>query len=142
MRCAYFVWTDRIRLPSVADLTAKLSESGLNCRVSQLASDSHTSAHWARLELEAETSSGRETCTVSVTVPSIEEIDELRQTYDSLPFQVKNAARKYKIEAEGDDYGQARDFQLRVIARLTNGVVDDPQEHGLMVLAEFEDLIA
>jgi hypothetical protein len=68
----------------------------------------------------------------------------MRQTYDSLPFQVKNAARKYRVEADGDDYGQASEFHLQVVVtltQLTNGVIDDPQGDGLTMLDEFEEYI-
>jgi hypothetical protein len=143
MKSAYFVWTDRTRPPSIADLTAKLGQSGHPCRAHQPTGDGPNSTHWTEIRLEPDASDS-ELCTISVSLPSADEIDEMRQTYDTLPFQVKNAARKYKIEADGDDYGQAGSFQLQVVAvmtRLTNGVIDDPQESGLTMLDEFEEYI-
>ncbi len=145
MRCEYFVWTDRTRLPSVSDVIAQLKESGYTCRVHPRGGEALNAAHWTALEIEAETERGREVCTITVAHPSAEEIEELRQTYESLPLQVKKAARKFKIEAEVDEYGQPTDFHLKVIAalaRLTHGVVDDPQENGLMLLEEFEEYMS
>lgn len=141
MKCEYFVWTDRTRLPSVADVIAKLTESGYACRVRSRGEETSNATYWTALDVEAQTDRGVEVCTITVTHPSAEEIEELRQTYESLPLQVKKAARKFKIEAEADEYGQPTDFHLKVIAtlaRLTHGVVDDPQENGLMLLEEFE----
>ncbi len=142
MKCEYFVWTDRTRLPAVGDLTAKLSERGLTCQLRQLSGDSQ--ANWTAIELRADTPDGEAICTITVTLPTPEEIDEMRQTYETLPFQVKKAARRFSITGECDPYGQASDFQLRitaVLAQLTNGVIDDPQENGLMLLDEFEQYI-
>jgi len=144
MRCEYFVWTDRTRLPSISDVITQLKESGYACRV-QSRGEAPNAAHWTALEVEAETERGREVCTITVAHPSAEEIEELRQTYESLPLQVKKAARKFRIEAEADEYGQPTDFHLKVIAalaRLTHGVVDDPQENGLMLLEEFEEYMS
>lgn len=142
MKCEYFVWTDRTRLPAVGDLMATLSEQGVICQAHPIRSDSHN--NWTSLELRAETPDGEATCTITVTMPTPEEIDEMRQTYETLPLQVKKAARRYAVTAESDPYGQATDFHLRVtaaVARLTNGIIDDPQENGLMMLDEFEDYI-
>ncbi len=142
MRCEFFVWTDRTRLPSISDVLATLQESGYACRVRQSSSPPQNATYWTHLDVEAHTERGWEVCTIMVAHPSAEEIEEMRQTYDSLPLQVKKAARKFKIEAEADEYGQPTDFHLKVtaaLARLTHGVIDDPQEHGLMLLEEFEE---
>ena len=145
MRCEYFVWTDRTRLPSVSDVIAKLEESGYVCRIRHGGEGASNTAYWTTLDVETQTERGVEVCTITVTHPSAEEIEELRQTYESLPLQVKKASRKFKIEAEADEYGQPTDFHLKVtaaLARLTNGVVDDPQENGLMLLEEFEEYMS
>jgi hypothetical protein len=145
MKCEFFVWTDRTRLPSVSDVIARLAESGYACRVRPGDHEAATAAHWTALELETTTERGLEVCTITVSHPSADEIEELRQTYESLPLQVKKAARKFRIVAEADEYGQPTDFHLKVIAtlaRLTHGVVDDPQENGLMLLEEFEEYMS
>ena len=145
MRHEFVVWTDRTRLPTIQDVVAGMKEGGYDCRVEEIHAVKTDPASWAELKLESEAGSSTLTCRVVTSVPSRAEIEQMRETYELLPFQLKNAARKYMIGCEADEYGQATGFQGQVvltIARLSRGVIDDPQEGGLMMLEEFEEYLS
>ncbi|GEM_PF-960454 len=144
MKQEFFVWTNKTRIPSISDICDALAAAGFPSRVAEQ-DGGENSWHWKRLELATETEGQSQSCTVTAATPSREDIEKMVEDYEDLPFQVKGAARKYTIVGESDEYGQPTLFQLRVvatIAKLTHGVVEDPQESGLMLLDEFEAFIA
>lgn len=145
MKQEFFVWTNKARLPSMADITTTLTAAGFSCRVQDPPGGEPNSSPWSSLRLGVDAEGETPSCLVTVITPSSEDIRQMAEDYEDLPFQVKNAARKYIITADSDEYGQPTPFQLQVVAtitQLTHGVVEDPQESGLMLLEEFEDFIA
>jgi hypothetical protein len=145
MKREFFVWTDRTRLPAIADTATALAAVGFECRAQSKQGNMQDPLHWTSIQLEAEAGGVTYSCAIHVDLPSREQIDQLAEDYEDLPYQVKSASRRYMILAESNEYGQADPFQLQVVAvlaRLANGVVEDPQEGGLMMLDEFEEFIA
>jgi hypothetical protein len=145
MNQEFFVWSNKNRLPATTDITNALTAAGFPCRVQEPRDADRDPTQWNQLCLISETEGADLNCLVTVTIPSTDHIRQMAEDYENLPFQVKNAARKYAIRANSDEYGQATMFQLRVVAimtELSHGVVEDPQESGLMMLDEFEDFIA
>ncbi len=145
MKHEFFVWSNKTRLPSVADITDALAATGFPCSVQDPPEVDRDTSLWHSLQFSVEMEDATARCLVTVLTPSSDHIQQMAEDYENLPFQVKNAARKYIVTAESDEYGQATLFQLRVaatLATLTHGVVEDPQESGLMLLDEFEDYIA
>jgi hypothetical protein len=145
MKQEFFVWTNKTRLPSMADITHTLAATGFSCSVHDPPGCDQDSSLWNSLELVVNAEGAPPGCLVAAITPSSDDIRQMAEDYEQLPFQVKNAARKYIITADSDEYGQATPFQLQVVvalAQLTHGVVEDRQEFGLMLLDEFEDFIA
>lgn len=145
MKQEFFVWTNKTRLPSIADITRTLAAAGFPCSVQDPPGCDRDSSLWNSLRLVVAAAGESAGCVVTALTPSSEDIRQMAEDYEQLPFQVKNAARKYVITAESDEYGQATPFQLRVVAtlaQLTHGVVEDRQEFGLMLPDEFEEFIA
>lgn len=145
MNQEFFVWSNKNRLPATTDIINALTAAGFPCRVQALPQTEQAPNQWSQLHLTAEKDGVTWHCRITVSIPSTEHIQQMAEDYDQLPFQVKNAARKYTITADSDEYGQASLFQLRVVAVMTalsHGVVEAPQEGGLMMLDEFEDFIA
>jgi hypothetical protein len=145
MKLEFFVWTNKNRLPSMADITNALAAAGFACRVQQPQGGGLDASPWTSLQLSWDVEGETSSCVVTAITPSSDSIRQMAEDYEGLPFQVKRAARKYAITADSDEYGQATPFQLQVVATvayLTGGVVEDPQESGLMLLDEFEDFIA
>jgi hypothetical protein len=144
MKQEFFVWTNKNRLPSVADITDVLATAGFPCHYQEAQAGEPDSLLWSSIRLSGNTTGELSNCLVTAIYPSSDNIKQMSEDYQDLPFQVKNAARKYAIAADSDEYGQATPFQLRVvaaIAKLTHGVVENPQE-GLMLLDEFEEFNA
>jgi len=145
MKREFFVWTDRMRLPAIADIATALTAVGFECRAQSQQGNTQDPLHWTSIQLETEADGATHSCIIRVDLPAREQIDQLVEDYEDLPYQVKSASRRYTILAESDEYGQAEPFQLQVVAalaRLTNGAVEDSQEAGLMMLDEFEEFIA
>ncbi len=145
MKHEFVVWTDRTRLPTLSDVIASLQAAGFGCRVEEIPAGKPDPSTWAGLKLESDIGTATLTCHVATSVPSPAEIAQMRESYELLPFQLKNAARRYTITSDEDDYGQATPFHAQVVAtlaRLSKGVIDDPQEGGLMMLEEFEDYMS
>ncbi len=145
MKHEFVVWTDRTRLPTVADIAEGLKTDGYECQIGQVQTAKNDASAWAELDVESNSTDAGLTCHVVTSVPSADEINQLRESYELLPYQVKNAARKYSVSSERDDYGQATPFHMQVVAtlaRLCKGVIDDPQEGGLMMLQEFQDYMS
>lgn len=145
MKQEFFVWTNKTRLPSIADITDTLAAAGFPCYVQHPPGGDQDTSPWTSVRLGLNAEGEIPSCLVTAMTPSSDSINQMAEDYEDLPFQVKNAARKYIITADSDEYGQPTPFQLQVVAtitRLTHGVVEDPQESGLMLLDEFEDFIA
>lgn len=141
----FFVWSNKNRLPATTDITNALTAAGFPCQIQDPPHADQAPTQWNQLHLTAEKDGATWHCLITVSIPSTDDIRQMAEDYDQLPFQVKNAARKYTITADSDEYGQASLFQLRVVAvmtELSHGVVEAPQEGGLMMLDEFEDFIA
>jgi hypothetical protein len=145
MKREFFVWTDRTRTPAIEDIAKALVAVGIECRIQNQSTHTPDRFHWTTVHLEADADGATHRCTIHVDQSSREQIDQLAEDYEDLPYQVMNASRRYTILSEIGDDGQEDLFQLHVVAalaRLTNGVVEDRQEAGLMMLDEFEDFIA
>lgn len=145
MKQEFFVWSNKTRLPSVADITNTLAAAGFSCHVRDSQGGEPDPLLWTNVRLSESGEAEAPCCVVTAVTPSSANINQMTEDYEDLPFQVKNASRKYLIIADSDEYGQATPFQLQVVATvayLTGGVVEDPQESGLMLLDEFEDFIA
>ncbi|MBI3952012.1 MAG: hypothetical protein HY314_16320 [Acidobacteria bacterium] len=145
MKQEFIVWTNKTRPPSTADITSALAAAGFSCHVQVPQGGEQDLSQWTSIRLDGSAEGELTSCLVTAVTPSSENIRQMAEDYENLPFQVKNAARKYIITADSDEYGQPTLFQLRVVATitaLTHGVVEDPQESGLMLLDEFEDFIA
>jgi len=144
MKQEFFVWTNKTRPPSMTDITNALAAAGFPCHVQDPQGGDLDSSLWGQVRLGVDAPAESSDCRVSVITPSSDDIQQMAEDYEDLPFQIKAAARKYIITADSDEYGQATPFQLQVvaaIAQLTHGVVEDRQEIGLMLLDEFEDFI-
>ncbi|MBI4467776.1 MAG: hypothetical protein HY650_00465 [Acidobacteria bacterium] len=145
MKHEFVVWTDRTRLPTISDVVADMKTGGYDCRVEEIHAGKSDPAAWAELKLETGEGPSALNCQVVTSVPTRAEIEQLRETYELIPFQIKNAARRYTISSEEDDYGQVMPFHGQAVvtmARLSRGVIDDPREGGLMMLEEFEAYLA
>jgi hypothetical protein len=122
-----------------------MKTAGYDCSVEEIHAGKSDPAAWAELKLETGEGASGWSCQVATSVPTRAEIEQLRETYELIPFQIKNAARRYTISGEEDDYGQVTPFHGQVVitmARLSNGVIDDPRDGGLMMLEEFEAYLA